>query len=202
MKKKPSTENRRDFIKSVIPASAMLCMGCPAALSMETGHSKNPDQDFDSKIKNEFSISWEDYFERGFDGTIAWMKTFAEHVGKDEVITIVKDQVDKWNEAREPTADAKSVKDFILPAMESDMMKNCLDFDYVELTDHVCELKVKKCLWAKTWRAKDAADFGYAGICHGDFSMAKAFNPKMRMERTKTIMQGHDCCNHRYIWEG
>ena len=27
------------------------------------------------------------------------------------------------------------------------------------------------------------------------------FNPKMRMIRTKTLMQGDDCCNNRYIIE-
>ena len=195
-------EHRRDFLKSLIPAGTMLCIACPSTLSMSVKDDLNQDQDFDSKIKNEFSISWEDFFQRRFEGTIAWLKTFADHFGRDEVIKIVKDQIDTQNSNREPNTEAKSVKDFILPPMESDMMKNSLDFEYVELTDKVCELKVKSCLWAKTFRSKDAEDFGYACICHGDFSWAKAFNPKLSMERTKTLMQGHDCCNHRYIWEG
>jgi len=31
---------------------------------------------------------------------------------------------------------------------------------------------------------------------------ASAFNPKLKMIRSKTLMQGHDCCNHRYVVEG
>ena len=202
MKKKFASESRRDFLKSVIPTSAIFCIGCPTALSMNTEHGINQEQDFDEKIKNEFSISWEEYFRNRFNGTISWLKTFGEHFGKDEVINIIKNQVDEWNFAREPNLEAKSVKDFILAPMESDLYKNCLDFEYVELTDKVCEIKVNNCLWAKTFRSKDAGDFGYACCCHGDFSGAKAFNPQLRMERTKTLMQGHDCCNHRFIWEG
>ena len=202
MKRESPTENRRDFLKSVIPASAMICIGCPTTFAMSTEHGKKQEQDFDSKIKNEFSISWEDYFEKRFAGTIDWMKTFAEHYGKDDVINIIKEQADKWNSERKPNTEAKSVKDFLRPIEESELFKNSLEYEYVELTDKVCQLKVKNCLWAKTFRSKDASDFGYACICHGDFSGAKAFNPKLRMERTKTLMQGHDCCNHRYIWEG
>jgi hypothetical protein len=199
---KSTNENRRDFLKTLIPAGAMLCIGCPNAISMDIHSGNNQEKDFDFRIKNEFSISWESYFEERFRRQISWMEVFAKNFGKDEVITIIKEQVDQWNANSQPNEEAKSVKDFILPAMESDMMKNCLDFEYVELTDKVCELKVNKCLWAKTFRSKKAADFGYASVCYGDFSGATAFNPKMRMERTKTLMQGHDCCDHRYIWEG
>ncbi|MFC2113333.1 L-2-amino-thiazoline-4-carboxylic acid hydrolase [Bacteroidota bacterium] len=196
------TENRRDFLKTAIPAGAMLCMGCPSAFSNNRRPVLEEEQDFETKIKNEFSISWEKYFARWFNGQINWMKILARHIGKDEVIKIAKERADKWNASQKPNTEAKSVKDFILPAMDSDQYKNCLDFEYVEFTDQVCELKVKNCLWAKTWRSKNAGEFGYASVCHGDFSGATAFNPKLRMERTKTLMQGHDCCNHRYIWEG
>jgi hypothetical protein len=31
---------------------------------------------------------------------------------------------------------------------------------------------------------------------------ASAFNPKLQMIRSKTLMQGHDGCNRRYVMEG
>lgn len=58
-----------------------------------------------------------------------------------------------------------------------------------------------ECLWAATFRAAGAEDIGYATICHPDFATTTAFNPRMRMIRTKTLMQGHDCCNHRWVME-
>lgn len=63
------------------------------------------------------------------------------------------------------------------------------------------ELKVSECLWAKTFRGAEAGDLGNALVCDSDYAAAEGFNPKMRMIRSKTLMQGHDCCNHRYVLE-
>lgn len=77
-----------------------------------------------------------------------------------------------------------------------------LTFTLTEDTDKVHELRVAECLWAQTFLAAKAGDLGYAGICWGDYAFAKAFNPAVEMVRDKTLMQGHDCCNHRYLWKG
>jgi hypothetical protein len=77
---------------------------------------------------------------------------------------------------------------------------NCfLIYDIIERTDRVCEIRVTECLWAKTFREAGASDIGYAVCCAGDWAMCQAFNPKMHLTRTKTLMQGDDCCNYR--WE-
>jgi hypothetical protein len=77
-----------------------------------------------------------------------------------------------------------------------------LTFTIIEDTDKAIEQKITECLYAKTFRDADAADIGYAYCCYADFPAAQAYNPKLRLIRTKTLMQGHDCCNHRYVWEG
>ena len=61
------------------------------------------------------------------------------------------------------------------------------------------EVRITECLWSKTFREEEAADLGYACICHSDYAMAKAFNAKMHLIRDKTLMQGFNHCNHR--WE-
>jgi hypothetical protein len=50
--------------------------------------------------------------------------------------------------------------------------------------------------------AKKAGDIGYAMVCWGDYAWAEGFNPKIKLVRDKTLMEGHDRCNHRYIWTG
>ena len=79
---------------------------------------------------------------------------------------------------------------------------NTLTFTVAEDTDKVHELRATECLWARTFLEAKAGDLGYAGICFGDYAFAKAFNPAIEMVRDKTLMQGHDCCNHRYLWKG
>jgi hypothetical protein len=80
--------------------------------------------------------------------------------------------------------------------------RHVLTFDVVEDTETAVEVKVTECLWAKTFREADAAEIGYATICYPDFAMCQAFNPKIRLTRSKTLMQGDDCCDHRWVWDG
>ena len=47
----------------------------------------------------------------------------------------------------------------------------------------------------------DAARIGYSYICYADYATAQAFNPKIVMRRSKTLMQGDSYCNHRYEME-
>ncbi len=63
------------------------------------------------------------------------------------------------------------------------------------------EVKVTECLWATTYRILNAGDLGYILSCCADFAKAERFNPKMRMIRTKTLMQGEPFCNNRYVIE-
>jgi hypothetical protein len=89
---------------------------------------------------------------------------------------------------------------FIAPFKKVDYFwKHALTFDVIEDTKTAFEVKVIECIWAKTFHDFKAPDIGYAMVCYADFAMAPAYNPKMKLNRTKTLMQGHDCCNHRYV---
>ena len=52
------------------------------------------------------------------------------------------------------------------------------------------------------FREEDAADIGYAMVCYPDYAVARGLNPKLRLVRTKTLMQGDDSCGLRYVMEG
>lgn len=53
------------------------------------------------------------------------------------------------------------------------------------------------CMWADIFRSLGAEDIGF-WICEGDGPAAAAFNPAIRFKRTKTLMEGDDCCDHLY----
>gem|GEM_PF-837116 len=44
-----------------------------------------------------------------------------------------------------------------------------------------------------------AAAWLYALVCAGDPHIAAAFDPPIGFRRTKTLMQGDDCCDHAYF---
>jgi len=80
--------------------------------------------------------------------------------------------------------------------------KHVLTLKVVEDTPEAYEVKSTEGLWAQTFREKGAAEIGYALQCHRDYADCQGFNPKMTLTRSKTLMQGDDCCNHRFVWEG
>jgi len=73
-----------------------------------------------------------------------------------------------------------------------------LTFDVVEDTERVFEIRVTECLWTKVFQKSGATDLGYAIVCNPDYALCQAFNPKIRLVRSKTLMRGEDCCDHRW----
>jgi hypothetical protein len=125
---------------------------------------------------------------------------------REKFVALLKGVIDEY--AKEQSAAyAKKLGKNDLAAYTQDMRQlnpfwqHALTFQVVEDTPKAFEIKVTECIWAKTFREAKAADLGYVLSCYGDFAAAQGFNPKMRMSRTKTLMQGEDSCNHRYILE-
>ena len=81
------------------------------------------------------------------------------------------------------------------------LYRHALSFEILEDKPTVFEARVTECLWAKTFRDADAADIGYVSMCYPDLASAPIYNPKIKLTLTKTLMQGNDCCNHRWVLE-
>jgi hypothetical protein len=62
-------------------------------------------------------------------------------------------------------------------------------------------LHMTDCLWVNVFKALNATDVDYIMCCHPDFATAQAAHPNIKLKRTKTLMQGDDCCDRRWCWE-
>jgi hypothetical protein len=160
-----------------------------------------------AKGKHKFSekseMTYEQIFGFAYQGFIPLMKGLSEELGKDKFEALLKKVASRTaaEQARQQAAKLgkNDLAAFLAPLKSKDpLWQHVLTFAFVEDTGKAVEVRVTECLWAKTFREAGAADIGYAAICHPDFATAPAFNPKMRMTRTQTLMQGHDCCNHRW----
>ncbi len=69
-------------------------------------------------------------------------------------------------------------------------------------TETIFSIRVTECIAAESYLPCKAGDIGYAAVCWGDYTWAAEFKPKIQLIRDKTLMQGHDHCNHQYIWTG
>lgn len=195
------SDNRRHFLTKALPTCALSCLGCSAASSQEKPAAKH-------KFQEPCGLTYEQVYRMEFqEGFIPMMKSMGEDVGKDKLIEMVKRASSRAAARavaeRASKAPKRDLAAFAEPLVHpGELMQHALTFQIVEHTEKALEIKVTECLWAKTFREKDAGDIGYAAICHPDFAVAPAFNPKMKMVRSKTLMQGHDCCNHRWEMEG
>jgi predicted ArsR family transcriptional regulator len=185
------TTDRRDLLLKVFPACALMCTRASAAPAKH-------------KFSEKSEMTYEQIYQFAYGGFIRLMKNLAEELGKDRFDALLKKVASRTTAQQAKQQAAKQGRNdlaaFIAPLKSKDsLFAHALTFAFVEDTEKAVEIKVTECLWAKTFRDAGAADIGYAAMCHTDFALAPAFNPKMKMIRTKTLMQGHDCCNHRYV---
>lgn len=73
--------------------------------------------------------------------------------------------------------------------------------EYKKVGENIRETKTISCLYADVWKEWGAPEVGYQWHCAIDFAFAKALHPNLRLERSKTLMMGDDCCNFKMIWE-
>ena len=60
---------------------------------------------------------------------------------------------------------------------------------------------VTRCRYAEMYRAMGLAELGAILSCNRDGAFCEGYDPKLKLERTQTIMGGASHCNFRYRYE-
>ena len=197
----PASLSRRKLF-SILPVGAAGCLGCAgAARCAAQAGGPPPAHSWAEKA----DMTWEGVFRFAFQRNfIPYMKALAAQIGNEKLISMLQEATSEI--ARKGMAGRSMLKRDIATWVAGmkfmpPLYQHALVVEIVEDTAQAFEFRVSQCLWAKAFREEDAAEIGYASICHPDFAVASAFNPKLKLIRTKTLMQGHECCNHRYVME-
>ncbi|MGD8787177.1 MAG: L-2-amino-thiazoline-4-carboxylic acid hydrolase [Phycisphaerales bacterium] len=195
--------SRRRFITTIFPACTAACLmnGNKNAFAQTTNEKKEQTKHkFEQTIERELTHST--FCAIRYEEFMTLAKALEKEWGKDKLIAFLTKNTNErmfqhgQNQAKRlgDNSLATYVKQFRPPNY-----RNTLTHKIVEDTNTAFQIIVTECIWAKTFRDAGMEDIGYAHICYGDYYWPKGFNPKMKMERDKTLMQGHDCCNHRYV---
>jgi hypothetical protein len=201
---------RREFLLNILPAGTLFCLGCGNLSAWGAGQEAQKAVEKKHKFQEDSAMSYEDVFGFAIRGMyIPLLRNLSRRLKDIDFIEMLKTMThERAIEAGGKRVKQSPLEDFA--AFSSQSKKRFSDpfsnhiytYTFVEDTDKVLEWKFTECLFAKTFREADAADIGFATICYGDYGRAEALRPKIRFTLTKTLMQGHDCCNHRYVWEG
>jgi len=208
-KKQISPQNRRDFLLKVVSSCAFCGLAAPNLLAAAI-RMNDPAASPEDKFLNPANMNCQDVYNFAYrDNYIPAMKNLSKLMGRDKLLSMLKESSSMVNEAVikywESTYPERTLKNWVKDSelmFGNDLYKNALTFEVVNNTDTLYELKITQCLWAKTFREADAADIGYASICYSDYAVTKAYNPKMQFIREKTLMEGADCCQPKYVMEG
>jgi hypothetical protein len=200
----PKTLNRRELLTRTAPACALGCLGLgnvPEALAAATrpvGQEVHKfDETRDVKLSSRASTRMQ------YSQFFRFVQTLKEQIGEPELIRLLKihstavgQTQGEQQAARFPDTEFKT----FVAQFRPEGYPNALTMEIVEDSENAYEIRVTECVWASVFREAGLdGEIGHAAVCNMDYTWPTAFNPKFKMERDHTLMQGHEYCNHRYI---
>jgi len=209
---KPSNlaSSRREFLLNILPAGTLFCLGCGNLSVWTAGQDAQKVVEEKHKFQEDEGMSYEEVFRFAIKNIhIRLLKGLSQRLKDIDFIETLKAVTyERAVEAGRKAVEKSPLVDFATyraqrrQAFTDPFSRHVFTYTIAEDSEKALEWKFIECLWAKAFREADAADIGYATMCYGDYGRAEALRPKIRFTLTKTLMQGHDCCNHRYVWEG
>jgi len=76
-----------------------------------------------------------------------------------------------------------------------------LEIDVQEKTDTSFVFNVVRCRYAETYKAMGLGEIGHLLSCNRDGAFCEGYDPKLKLERSQTIMQGASHCDFKYRYE-
>ena len=70
-----------------------------------------------------------------------------------------------------------------------------------EQTDTSFAFNVVRCRYAETYKAMGLGEIGHLLSCNRDGAFCEGYDPKLKLERTQTIMQGASHCDFKYRYK-
>ena len=211
--------NRRDFFNKVLPPTVLTCLACNDVLAgvyqenQQTSQVHKFDKDSGMTVRELFQANFQIFY-------LPLMRNFEKRFGAQEFRQMLMEAFTEIysDSMKEVVRDVKekNIDTFITSFMAANrsigkskgigalerVMSNITTTEIVEKSENVLEMKVTECLIADVYREVNGSEIGYITHCYPDIVLAESFDPKMKLYRTKTLMQGDKYCNHRYVFEG
>lgn len=199
--------DRRRFLSNVVPACAVSCLGFRSVYALAQSEQETTSPLDIHKFDEEFgrTLTYRQFYATRYREYINLAKALKKELGEKKTIDFLKkhtkDGMLEYGKSHAGRSPDNSFHTYMDTFRDLDRYKNTLTMEIVEDTEKAFELKVTECIWATTFVDAGAGDIGFASVCIGDYTWASGFNPKIKLVRNKTLMQGHGICNHRYILE-
>jgi hypothetical protein len=78
--------------------------------------------------------------------------------------------------------------------------EDALRIEVVKSTDSEFDFNVTRCRYAEMYRDMRLADLGAVLSCNRDGAFCEGYDPRLKLQRTQTLMGGATHCDFRYRW--
>jgi len=198
--------SRRDFISKIIPGCAVCCFAqqhlFASTLVDDVMIPKQEKHKFQKEMED--PLTYKQWAQQRNMRYIGILKHLQNDIGKQKLLELLKkaSYADNVMLGKKISDRITNMEIFVAPFRnESSRVGHTIVREIIEDNQKVFEMKITQCLTEEVFREAEALDLGYACVCHADFGLPEGMELKIKLTRTKTLMQGHNCCNHRYELE-
>ncbi len=132
-------------------------------------------------------------------------ETLTERYGKDNAKQVIAESVRRSSikQAAQFAAQAEggtSLQSFI-DIQSNWTAENALEIDPIYRDEGRFDFNVTRCRYAEMYKAMGLGEIGGLLSCNRDGSFCEGYDPKLKLTRTQTIMEGATHCDFRYRYE-
>lgn len=132
----------------------------------------------------------------------ALIQGFANEIGEESAQTIAAEVIAhdavKSGRALAQKFSGNSFKELRRVVEEVWAKEGTMQIEHLHNDENSLNFDVTHCGYAEMYRRLGIEELGVLLSCNRDFVFMEGFNPKIKLTRTKTIMEGADCCDFRY----
>ena len=133
------------------------------------------------------------------------ISAFADEIGYDRAIEVTKEVIREKAALSGKTLaqeyGGNSMAELSKIAKEVWAKDDALEVKMIKETDKELFFDVSYCGYVEIYEKLGVKKLGCILSCIRDFYFLEGFNPRITLRRTKTIMEGGDYCNFRYVAE-
>lgn len=198
------TIGRRELLTRTVPVCAFACLGLGRFPGL-AGLGQTPIQQAQHKfdVPQDISLSVRQRTQLMSRGLMQFIQVLKNEFDEPELVrllNLMSADIGRQVGARQARSSPDTSFQTFVQVFRPPNFEDSLTHEVVEDTEKVFALEVTECVSAEVMRSAGLdGEIGHAAVCNMDYYWPTAFNPNFKMERTKTLMQGHNICNHRYI---
>lgn len=150
------------------------------------------------RLKEQENKMIEEFNDRTWRNMSRMIKIMKEHFGEEVYQVVVKDAGEEarqhWSQIAEEAGD-NSIEEFLKRQFTEENLAT------MEKTELGYQFKVTNCKMCEIAKRLGIEEQAFYFFCEPDPFAAEGFNPNIGFKRTKTLMQGDDCCDHFYYYK-